>query len=833
MPKITNQIDLSSARKTYCLSLKSLIGHDDGNSNWLRKFSLSLFRTIAAPLFLLIGFVFTPIEIWSQCDPATIDRCDVGKNSIVQAAYHSQIVKTFNGYSITGQKLASDGTSSQLNLTPYLVHLIHCRQMYFRYGVRLRKNPGSILGSNGVIYAVGAENAVISTNVTSSTSWGATTLNLPAGVTVCDVAKWEGTGNVENIDNGFLAFSTNSGVLYVTGQDASIVQTGAASGTFTQVTMPLGITVVDFAVGYRTLLVLGTDGNLYASGDRTFLGNNTASSSISVLTLLVTQPPVSAGGILRIEAGESSYYALDSDGTIHVLGFNQDGSLGVNSTAEQRSWNKVGNGCPGGVLTNVVSISTMGTNNNDRSNASAILTDGTLRSWGENDNNSITSGNTSPILCPIIPAGSGANILSVSNGGHISPYVSNNLQICNIGHNANGGFGDGTTNDRSSYSCEPIPGNPPVCVTLADQLIMSCSGMALNFSLNNLIAGSGDLYAYTVTSSSPGNVPPGPNRITPSNANITDTYVNATGSPVTITYDVTPSPANYSQFKVIVTVNPNPTCSISNGPTSVCPNTNGYVYTATGGGTYLWSITGNGTISGSNTANPVTVNAGSTGTFNLSVTITLNGCTSNCSQMVTVGQPTINLSTLPTICRGATSFTIPYTTTTGSPNQYSISGTGIVSVTNAILPVSPIPVNLTAPASSSPINFTLTVRNSTTGCTSVNVNGSVTVLPAVNYGTVASGNQTICQGGDPSNITLSTGASGGAGTFTYQWYFQNGLVTCPTGTNTTGWTMISGETGSSYDPPSGLTGSRTYAVLVDATGSPDCGAATGLLIAAR
>ncbi|MBK8505308.1 MAG: DUF11 domain-containing protein [Saprospiraceae bacterium] len=102
----------------------------------------------------------------------------------------------------------------------------------------------------------------------------------------------------------------------------------------------------------------------------------------------------------------------------------------------------------------------------------------------------------------------------------------------------------------------------------------------------------------------------------------------------------------------------------------------------------------------------------------------------------------------------------------------------------------------------------------------------VTVLPAVNYGTVASGNQTICQGGDPSNITLSTGASGGAGTFTYQWYFQNGLVTCPTGTNTTGWTMISGETGSSYDPPSGLTGSRTYAVLVDATGSPDCGAAT-------
>jgi hypothetical protein len=102
----------------------------------------------------------------------------------------------------------------------------------------------------------------------------------------------------------------------------------------------------------------------------------------------------------------------------------------------------------------------------------------------------------------------------------------------------------------------------------------------------------------------------------------------------------------------------------------------------------------------------------------------------------------------------------------------------------------------------------------------------VTVLPTVNYGTVASGDETICNGGNPANITLSTVASGGAGTFTYQWYYQDGLVTCPSGTSTVGWTMIGSATGNSYDPPTGLTGSRTYAVLVDATGSPDCGVAT-------
>jgi len=101
-----------------------------------------------------------------------------------------------------------------------------------------------------------------------------------------------------------------------------------------------------------------------------------------------------------------------------------------------------------------------------------------------------------------------------------------------------------------------------------------------------------------------------------------------------------------------------------------------------------------------------------------------------------------------------------------------------------------------------------------------------TALDAVISGTVASGDEAFCNSGDPSNITLSVSPSGGAGTFNYQWYYQDGLITCPTGTNTSGWTIISGETNSSYDPPSGLTTSRTYAVQTDVTGPPDCEVAT-------
>jgi uncharacterized repeat protein (TIGR01451 family) len=98
----------------------------------------------------------------------------------------------------------------------------------------------------------------------------------------------------------------------------------------------------------------------------------------------------------------------------------------------------------------------------------------------------------------------------------------------------------------------------------------------------------------------------------------------------------------------------------------------------------------------------------------------------------------------------------------------------------------------------------------------------ITVLPLVTYGTVASGDQTFCGSGDPANITFSPAPSGGTGTFSYLWYYQDGIVACPSGTDVSGWTST-GVTTQNYDPPAGLTNTRTYAVFVDPGGTPDCG----------
>ncbi|NBR15043.1 MAG: hypothetical protein EBU01_10770, partial [Crocinitomicaceae bacterium] len=114
------------------------------------------------------------------------------------------------------------------------------------------------------------------------------------------------------------------------------------------------------------------------------------------------------------------------------------------------------------------------------------------------------------------------------------------------------------------------------------------------------------------------------------------------------------------------------------------------------------------------------------------------------------------------------------------------------------------------------------------GCWSTTTTGAaVTVLPTVSYGTVASGNQTICNNATPSSMSVS-GATG-SGSFTYQWYSQAGIVAAPTGSSLTGWTSLGASAGANtatYTPTSGITSSTTYACFVTPGGSPTCGTGT-------
>ncbi|WP_299463096.1 choice-of-anchor D domain-containing protein [uncultured Microscilla sp.] len=116
--------------------------------------------------------------------------------------------------------------------------------------------------------------------------------------------------------------------------------------------------------------------------------------------------------------------------------------------------------------------------------------------------------------------------------------------------------------------------------------------------------------------------------------------------------------------------------------------------------------------------------------------------------------------------------------------------------------------NLTSPiAQSSSKTFTVTFtptaagsRNATLTINSddpnenpytIKLTGTATACNAVNAGSIGSA-QTICSGGTPALLTSATAASGGNGSFTYQWQSSGD------GTN---FSNIAGATSTTYQPP--------------------------------
>lgn len=457
-----------------------------------------LCRTFQRAFLMWINFA-SAIYLCAQCDPATIDLCQIGKNSVIQASYHAQIIKTSNGYSITGQNLAPDGINFQTVLSNIPSSVYPMPQAVFPvWGALGGRSQAVFVASDSKIYALGKEGLMISQSFTRGSAWGVTSLELPDGLTVCDISKWEGSAGSLGAEDGFLAFSTFAGTMYITGSGAPAIQANAKNNTWTKMVLPAGVEVKDFAAGHRTLLVLGNDRKLYASGPFTFLGSGSP-GSVDRLTLM-TQPNISPNGITQIEAGLYSYFVLDGDGTIHVLGSNEQGSLGIGNTDDLQYWSKVGADCPNGILQGVAYISTLSTHDN-RSASSAILINETIMSWGMNDNQSITSGPARIITCPIQPEGNNNSAVAVANGGHITPYVNRNIQICNIGHNREGAFGDGRdeSGDYGSYACFNIPGLPEICGTQSVDLELE--KMTTNDSLE---IGDEAVFTITIKNNGPG-----------------------------------------------------------------------------------------------------------------------------------------------------------------------------------------------------------------------------------------------------------------------------------------------------------------------------------------
>lgn len=252
---------------------------------------------------------------------------------------------------------------------------------------------------------------------------------------------------------------------------------------------------------------------------------------------------------------------------------------------------------------------------------------------------------------------------------------------------------------------------------------------------------------------------------------------------------------------------------------------------------YTWSLSpaGSGTISGSGNSITVTWNGAATGnSVNVREYVTTNTAIyGNASLPVDIGQqPSSSSPTIVapvSVCNGSAASIIVNSSESGVYYQLRLSDNSSV---GSAVPGNggSITLNGSAITSNTTYNinaYTLAPFNCNTQLNNPALTFTVNALSVLNYGTLSSGDQTICEGTVPDNITFSAAPSGGSGTYSYQWYSYSGLAgSGPSGpVIPSGWSAISGATSNNYTPPA-LSTSMSYAVMVTPSGSPVCGTAT-------
>ena len=265
-----------------------------------------------------------------------------------------------------------------------------------------------------------------------------------------------------------------------------------------------------------------------------------------------------------------------------------------------------------------------------------------------------------------------------------------------------------------------------------------------------------------------------------------------------------------------VIVVPAPTISSQPQSDAICiggvPNPLSVAYTnGTGTASYQW-YDGTGLIPGATNAT-FTPTLTATTSYYCIVTFSSGGCTnitSNTAVITVEPLPSINLQPLVTqsICVGGVipTLTVSYLNGAGTPTYQWYSNS-----TNATTGGTPVGTNS---ASFSPPAFNTagifyyyaTVSLSGNGCgTATSNSAEVIVVADPTLSAQPFTTQTLCQGTTPT--TLAVTASGGLGSFTYQWY-----------SNSPPNTLLPGETNNTYIPNTSVPGTTTYYCIVSQPG---------------
>lgn len=178
------------------------------------------------------------------------------------------------------------------------------------------------------------------------------------------------------------------------------------------------------------------DGTVWTTGTNSYgeLGDGTTTArSTWALVPGLTQVKQIAVGLARV-------MALRTDGSILAWGFNSRGGVGDGTTINRSSPTPVL-----GLPSNIQSIASSG------NSGFALTTGGALYGWGRNLQGEIGQGNfTNPQLSPVQVAGLPASVVTVVAGYQTVFAILSDGSLWSWGWNVYGQVGDGTTTDRNS-----------------------------------------------------------------------------------------------------------------------------------------------------------------------------------------------------------------------------------------------------------------------------------------------------------------------------------------------------------------------------------------------
>ncbi|MCR2808041.1 RCC1 domain-containing protein [Paenibacillus soyae] len=207
--------------------------------------------------------------------------------------------------------------------------------------------------------------------------------------------------------------------------------------------------IISIAAGGGTTAALSSSGSVYAWGDNTLgqLGDGTRIDRDHAGTVKLVSGE-SLQNVKAIAAGENHLLALLGNGTVQAWGSNEGGQLGTGtsgpgSASEYPAETLLQDGTP---LRNVMTIDA------GSRHSLALLSDGTVWTWGANDAGQLGDGTSTarPHAARATVSGSTPlnGIVAIAGGSGQSLAISDSGDVWAWGANESGQLGDGTTIGR-------------------------------------------------------------------------------------------------------------------------------------------------------------------------------------------------------------------------------------------------------------------------------------------------------------------------------------------------------------------------------------------------